>query len=328
MQTLQNLFKTYAQAQKFDRQPQDLYEPVDYLLGLGGKAMRPVLVLMGCELFGGQPSEALPAAFAVELFHNFSLMHDDIMDNSPLRRGKPTVHIKYNPNTAILSGDVMLVYAYQYLSQTQTSPEKLAQIWQIFNRTAIGVCEGQQLDMRFETLEAESVAVADYIEMIRLKTAVLLEGSLQMGAVLAGANAAQIQQIGEFGLSMGIAFQLRDDFLDTFGESAEVGKRIGGDILQNKKTFLALTALQTASEPQRQALLQAFAQLPETPAAESQKIKDITLIFKQLGVDAACEKEVDFYTQKALNALANLGISEEATQPLRDFIQTLMRRSF
>ena len=328
MQTLQNLFKTYAQAQKFDRQPQDLYEPVDYLLGLGGKAMRPVLVLMGCELFGGQPSEALPAAFAVELFHNFSLMHDDIMDNSPLRRGKPTVHIKYNPNTAILSGDVMLVYAYQYLSQTQTSPEKLAQIWQIFNRTAIGVCEGQQLDMRFETLEAASVAVADYIEMIRLKTAVLLEGSLQMGAVLAGANAAQIQQIGEFGLSMGIAFQLRDDYLDTFGQSAEVGKRIGGDILQNKKTFLALTALQTTSETQRQALLQAFAHRPQSAEAEFQKIKDITLIFKQLGVDIACEQMVDFYTQKALNALANLGISEEATQPLQDFIQNLMHRSF
>jgi geranylgeranyl diphosphate synthase type II len=328
MQTLQNLFKTYAQAQKFDRQPQDLYAPVDYLLGLGGKAMRPILVLMGCELFGGQASEALPAAFAVELFHNFSLMHDDIMDNSPLRRGQPTVHIKYNPNTAILSGDVMLVYAYQYLSQTHTSPEKLAQIWQIFNRTAIGVCEGQQLDMRFETLEAQAVAVADYIEMIRLKTAVLLEGSLQMGAVLAGANAAQIQQIGEFGLSMGIAFQLRDDYLDTFGQSAEVGKRIGGDILQNKKTFLALTALQTASESQKQALLQAFAQAPESAEAESQKIKDITLIFKQLGVDNACEKSVDFYTQKALNALANLGVSEEATQPLRDFIQILMHRSF
>jgi geranylgeranyl diphosphate synthase type II len=328
MQTLQNLFKTYAQAQKFDRQPQDLYAPVDYLLGLGGKAMRPILVLMGCELFGGQASEALPAAFAVELFHNFSLMHDDIMDNSPLRRGQPTVHIKYNPNTAILSGDVMLVYAYQYLSQTHTSPEKLAQIWQIFNRTAIGVCEGQQLDMRFETLEAQAVAVADYIEMIRLKTAVLLEGSLQMGAVLAGANAAQIQQIGEFGLSMGIAFQLRDDYLDTFGQSAEVGKRIGGDILQNKKTFLALTALQTASESQKQALLQAFAQAPESAEAESQKIKDITLIFKQLGVDNACEKSVDFYTQKALNALANLGVSEEATQALRDFIQILMHRSF
>jgi geranylgeranyl diphosphate synthase, type II len=270
----------------------------------------------------------LPAAFAVELFHNFSLMHDDIMDNSPLRRGQPTVHIKYNPNTAILSGDVMLVYAYQYLSQTHASPEKLAQIWQIFNRTAIGVCEGQQLDMRFETLEAQAVAVADYIEMIRLKTAVLLEGSLQMGAVLAGANAAQIQQIGEFGLSMGIAFQLRDDYLDTFGQSAEVGKRIGGDILQNKKTFLALTALQTASESQRQALLHAFAQAPESAEAESQKIKDITLIFKQLGVDNACETAVDLYTQKALNALANLGVSEEATQPLRDFIQILMHRSF
>jgi geranylgeranyl diphosphate synthase, type II len=323
---LQNEYKAYAAAQHFgSHQPQELYAPIDYILSLGGKSMRPTLLLLAYKAMQGSEIEkALPAAYAVELFHNFSLMHDDIMDASPIRRGQPTVHKKYNTNTAILSGDAMLVYAYQYLAQSPA--DKIADILPIFNQTAIGVCEGQQYDMNFETTWATDIE--QYINMIRLKTAVLLQGALQIGAILAGASLEKAEILGEFGANMGIAFQLQDDYLDTFGEAAKVGKRIGGDILQAKKTFLVLKSLQLATPTQAQELRDLLHADTLTTQAEQQKIDDVTAIFRQFEIPQHLAALIRQYHQKALDLLAQLQLSPQQQQPLNDFIAAVMQRDF
>lgn len=321
---LQDAFKQYAQKQIFTQQPTELYEPIEYILSLGGKAMRPALALMGCNLFSDDVTPALAPAYGVELFHNFSLMHDDIMDKADLRRGKPTVHIRYNTNNAILSGDAMLVYSYQYMSQVDAA--LLPMVMRIFNQTAIGVCEGQQYDMNFET--TFDVDIATYIRMIELKTAVLLEGALEIGALVGGASSEQAELLGEFGRNMGIAFQLKDDYLDTFGEAAKVGKRIGGDILQNKKTYLVLKALEVGDAATRQSLLNWLQSSTDSPAAENAKIEAVTQIFQQLAIPYHIETLIETYYLHAIQALHQLELPEARTGTLRAFIRQIMDREF
>jgi len=237
------LFTNFLLSNPMNRAPVNLYEPADYILSLGGKRLRPVFVLIGCSLFDSKPEKALKTAMAVEIFHNFTLLHDDIMDNADIRRGKPTVHVKYNANTAILTGDVMMIQAYQYLLDNE-DPILVKSLMDIFNKMAFEVCEGQQLDMDFES--RDDVSIDEYIKMITLKTSVLLAASLQLGAVIGGASTTDQNHLYEFAKNFGIAFQLQDDILDTFGEASAVGKKIGGDILQNKKTYLYLKALELA----------------------------------------------------------------------------------
>ena len=321
IEQLQLVFKNYAANQQFTQTPTELYEPLNYILALGGKAMRPALLLAGCQLFSDDITPALAAAFGVELFHNFSLMHDDIMDNAATRRGKATVHEYYNNNTAILSGDVMLVYAYQYVSKV---PERsLASVFRVFNQTAIGVCEGQRYDINFET--QAQVAIADYLRMIELKTAVLLSGALQIGALVAGADEQQCQYLGEFGRNMGIAFQLQDDYLDTFGDAAKFGKRIGGDIVQNKKTYLYLRALELANAEQLQQLKSLYNQT--VPAdQEAAKIAAVTALFRDLGIPMETQKIMEHYHQTALAALSNIAADMVRKQPLLDMAAQLLGR--
>ncbi|MDA9312992.1 polyprenyl synthetase family protein, partial [Vicingaceae bacterium] len=230
----------------FSGNPNELYDPISYTMTLGGKRIRPTLCLLAAQLFGGDLKKAMNLAMAVEVFHNFTLVHDDIMDEAPIRRGKPAVHAKWNRDVAILSGDVMFVQAYQLLAKG--NPEKLSQMLAVFNQTAIEVCEGQQFDMNFETLD--DVTAENYIEMIRLKTGVLLACSLQLGAFESGASVKDAKLIYEFGEKIGIAFQIQDDFLDCYAKQEDFGKRVGGDIISNKKTFLMLTALEKADKKQ------------------------------------------------------------------------------
>ena len=241
---LQELFQKYISDNQFSDTPTELYDPVNYILSLGGKRLRPILLLMAYNLFKTDVEKALPAAFSVEVFHNFSLMHDDIMDKAPLRRGKPAVHIKYNESTGILSGDVMLIYAFKYLMKLEDQ-NSLLEIIKLFNQIAIDVCEGQQFDMNFEN--RTEVTIDEYINMIGLKTAALLAGAMKMGALIAGASDKDAQLLYDFGKNVGIAFQLQDDILDTFGDPEKFGKKVGGDIAQNKKTYLALRAMELAN---------------------------------------------------------------------------------
>ena len=320
--TLQNIYKSYAETQRFNQKPASLYEPINYLLGLGGKSMRPTLVLLAANLFSDRVEAALPQAYAVELFHNFSLMHDDIMDKSPLRRGQPTVHIRYNENTAILSGDAMLVYSFQYIAQTL--PELLPRILQIFTQTSIGICEGQQLDM--DMAAATTATVEEYIAMIRLKTAVLLQASLEIGAIIGGATENQAAILGNFGLNLGISFQIQDDYLDTFGQSAQVGKRIGGDILENKKTFLLLKALELANPEQKAALEKLLATPTPTATAEEVKIAEVTALFQSLNIAQLTQNFAQHYYQLAIADLDKLQLPAEKSTYLLDFAHYLLNR--
>lgn len=317
------LFTTYLNDNNFSKySPQELYEPIDYILSLGGKRIRPLLTLMACQLFDNNLEDALPAAYAVEIFHNFSLLHDDIMDESPLRRGQPTVHKKYDTNTAILSGDVMLVYAYEYLSKIPA--QHLAKVLPVFNEVAIGVCEGQQMDINFETQTA--VTIPEYVRMIELKTSILLYGAMKIGAIIGGADDKAAELVGDFGRNMGIAFQMQDDFLDTFGKQAKVGKRIGGDILQNKKTYLVIKALELADDATEARLMELLSSTPETTVAEEAKIEEVTAIFRQLDIPTEMQKIMEFYSDKARQNLVELSISDEAKQPLLGFLEMLMHR--
>lgn len=325
MQTLEQLqgsFAEYAAGQSFLQEPASLYAPMNYLLSLGGKALRPVLLLAGCQVFTDDISQAYAPSFGIELFHNFSLMHDDIMDAAPTRRGKATVHALYDANTAILSGDAMLVYAYDYISRVQANI--LPEVLSVFNRTALGVCEGQRYDMDFE--RQERVSVEEYLRMIELKTAVLLQGALHIGARIGGAEPEQARILGEFGRHLGIAFQLQDDWLDTFGDEASFGKRIGGDIVQNKKTYLYLKALERADE-QNRARLQDFLKHPtDTAQAQAEKIASVTELFVELGADQSTAQAVQDYHDRALACLPALGLPEERLQPLLDMAAKLALR--
>lgn len=319
---LEQIFDNYQQEQNFSKhQPQELYEPIDYILSLGGKRIRPLLSLLACQLYSNDVQDALPAAYAIELFHNFSLVHDDIMDASALRRGKASVHTKYNTNTAILSGDVMLVYAYQYLSKIPAS--LLPLILPIFNEVAIGVCEGQQLDVNFET--QKEVSIPQYIEMITLKTSILLYGAMKIGALIGGATEAEAELVGKFGQNMGIAFQMQDDWLDSFGVQAKVGKRIGGDIVQNKKTYLVIKALELADNKTKTKLEQLLSS-NVLASEEAAKIEEVTAIFHSLGIPAEMKKIMNLYYNKALANLDQLDLSKEKKQPLIDLLNMLMQR--
>ena len=257
--TYQTEFLHYLKTKKWIKEPESLYTPIDYILQLGGKRIRPVLTLMVADIFSNDFKKALPAALAVEVFHNFTLVHDDIMDNAPLRRGKKTVHEKWNVNTGILSGDAMLILAYQYFENYE--PAIFQKLAKLFSKTALEVCNGQQLDMDFEL--RDDITIEEYVTMIRLKTSVLVAAALQMGAIVAEANAKDSQLIYDFGSYLGIAFQLQDDYLDTFGNPETFGKQVGGDIIENKKTFLYLKAMALADVGDKKKLLQYYRQKSE-----------------------------------------------------------------
>lgn len=320
---IRQLFNHYQQEHNFaNHNPRELYEPIDYILDLGGKQIRPLLALMACRLFSENVAPALPVAYAVEIFHNFSLVHDDIMDASPIRRGQPAVHKKFGTNTAILSGDVMLVYAYEHLSKV--NPTLLPIVLPVFNEVAIGVCEGQQMDVNFETQEA--VTLPEYTRMIELKTSILLYGAMKMGALVGGASLEDAELIGEFGRNMGIAFQMQDDWLDTFGKQAKVGKRIGGDIIQNKKTALVIKALELADPTTHQELKELLSSAPEGLDKETEKIERVTTIFRALKIPNEMKIIMNKYRDLAVKNLKQLDVSEEQKAPLYNFLEMLMVR--
>lgn len=299
--------------------PKELYEPISYILSLGGKQIRPVLTLMAADVFGVDPKKAIYAATAIELFHNFSLMHDDIMDDAPLRRGHQTVHEKWDVNTAILSGDAMLILAYQYFENYE--PIIFRDLAKLFSKTAIEVCEGQQWDICFEN--RNDVSIPEYIQMIKFKTAVLVAAALKMGAIVAGTSHENGEKIYDFGLNLGIAFQLQDDYLDAFGDEATFGKTIGGDILENKKTFLYLKALLNATENEKKELEHYFS---SNAANEEEKIKRVKELFISTGSAEESQKLIEDYTETALNILEAMDLAEDKKEQLRTFSRELMNR--
>lgn len=302
----------------YGEQPNELYEPIRYIMSLGGKRLRPVLVLLAYKLFKDDHEAILDQALAVEVFHNFTLMHDDIMDDAPLRRGKQTVHEKWDSSTAILSGDVMLVRAYDLLLD---APGDLRAIIKAFNECAAGVCEGQQFDMNFETMS--SVTEEDYINMIRLKTAVLLGFSLQFGAMLAGASEASTKALYKFGVDIGIGFQLKDDLLDVYADQEKFGKQVGGDIISNKKTFLLLKALELANEEQKTQLTQ-WIDKKEFDSAE--KVEAVTAIYDQIGIKELTLGKMNEYFNKGFESLDKIEVAEERKTGLKSFAQYLIER--
>ncbi|RDV14377.1 polyprenyl synthetase family protein [Pontibacter diazotrophicus] len=305
---------------RYGEHPVELYEPIRYIMALSGKRIRPLLVLLAAKMYHDDVDKALLPAAAVEVFHNFTLMHDDIMDKAPLRRGEQTVHEKWNANTAILSGDVMVVRAYQLLLGVEQ--DKLAQVLELFSETAAQVCEGQQLDMNFE--QREQVSIQEYIRMITLKTAVLLGFSLELGAILQNAPLSDAEHLKAFGDNVGIAFQLRDDLLDVYGDKAKFGKQVGGDILSDKKTYLMLTALEQANEQQRQTIISWRDKTDDSIAEE--KVEAITAVYNQLNIRHQTEQQIDRYFQKALHHLDAIQLPEERKSTIRGLALQLMER--
>lgn len=298
--------------------PVRLYEPISYFMGIGGKRLRPVLALLSAELFGKEAVTAMPAALAVELFHNFTLLHDDIMDKAPLRRGKQTVHEKYDENVAILSGDALMVLAYQQLLAADAP--QLADLLTELNKVALEVCEGQQYDMDFQ--DRERVTTEEYMRMIKLKTSVLLGAAMKMGAIQAGAQAADQQRAYDFGLYTGLAFQVQDDLLDVFGDPAKFGKKPGGDILANKNTYLRVKAMEIADQTTRMALNSWYA-APESEA----KVLEVTHLFKSLGIRELAESEMQALLRRAFEALDDIeGANAEAKAKLKAFAEYLIAR--
>jgi geranylgeranyl diphosphate synthase type II len=299
----------------------ELYAPVKYILDLGGKRMRPILTLIGTDLFGGKLEDSYNSALGIEVFHNFTLLHDDIMDKAPLRRGKDTVHEKWSVNAAILSGDVMFVQAFTLV--TSCKDEYLRAVIDIFNVTAIEVCEGQQLDMEFET--RDDVTLAEYLEMIRLKTSVLVGCALELGAVLANASKKDSRALYDFGMNLGMAFQIKDDILDVFGDASLVGKQVGGDILSNKKTYLLLKAIEDADDVQSNELRHWINNGHNNP---QQKVKAVTSIFEDLNIKEKADQLMNDYYVKSIDALNSINISDENKNYLRGFAEALMNRQY
>ncbi len=319
MDELEQLIESQIKLLNLSKQPEGLYRPIEYVLSMGGKRLRPRLCLMACKLFGGDVQTAAPVAIGLEVFHNFTLLHDDIMDNAPVRRGKPTVHKVWNENVAILSGDAMLIEAYKLVAR---APEKyLSEVLNVFSTTAVEVCEGQQYDMEFES--RGDVSINDYINMIRLKTAVLLAGSLKIGAIIAGADSAQAEHLYNFGINLGLAFQLRDDYLDSFGDTAVFGKKIGGDILCGKKTFLLCKAFELADDAQK-AELEFW--LANKTAPDDEKIAGVLNIFRKLGVDAQCDAAVGSYCKAAADELALINGDANCLNDLMKLVGKLQNR--
>ena len=315
---LQQDFADFLAHTNLDGQPKELYEPISYTLLQSGKRLRPMLCLLANEMFDGDEQQALGPALALETFHNFTLIHDDIMDKAPLRRGKETVYQKWNSDIAILSGDAMLALAFQYALK----PKKGAELAKQLGRVAIEICEGQQMDLNFETLG--NVTIEEYLEMIRLKTAVLLATALQMGATVAGAKDADIQHLYDFGINMGMSFQLQDDILDLYSDVAVFGKRHGGDIADNKKTYLYLKALELASEKDRKRLEYLFTLRMDHD--EEEKIEEVQAIYDNLHVKEAVEKVMLDYDRKAIEALAAVSLPEERKKHLRAYAELLSGR--
>lgn len=303
----------------FPLYPEKLYEPIRYFIDIGGKRIRPVLTLLAAEMFGYSTDKSLNAALATELFHNFTLLHDDIMDNASLRRGKPTVHEKWNSSVAILSGDTMLISAYQLLAQND--PKVLPQLLNTFNSVAIEVCQGQQLDMDFE--EKNVISVDDYLNMIRLKTAVLLGAALKIGAIITEAPADSVNQLEQFGINVGIAFQLQDDLLDVYGEVHEFGKRIGGDILANKKTFLMVKAMELAKGKDA-ILLEKWIKTNDQP---NEKIENITRLYNDLGIQELTMSKMRSYSDKAYEELNRINLPESKKETLKQLTESLLVRN-
>jgi len=315
----QEFFITYLENQNFSKEPRNLYLPVEYILGLGGKRIRPVLTLMAAEVFDTDYKKALPAAMAVEVFHNFSLVHDDIMDDAPLRRGNETVHEKWNVNTGILSGDAMLILAYQYFEQYE--PAVFRDLAKLFSKTALEVCEGQQWDVDFET--RKDVTIPEYLKMIEYKTAVLVAAAMKMGAIIAHTSEENAILIYDFGLNLGLAFQLQDDYLDAFGDPETFGKQVGGDIIENKKTYLYLKALEFSTPEKASELEQLFTwQLEDN----TEKIETAKGIFNQSGASKATQEAIEMYTFKAFETLKKMDIDSSKKEVLRTFGKNLMGR--
>jgi geranylgeranyl diphosphate synthase, type II len=300
--------------------PSNLYTPVSYALSAGGKRLRPLLVLLGCQLFDTDVDKAIPAAMAVEVFHNFTLLHDDIMDKAEKRRGQPTVHMKFSDNAAILSGDAMAFLAYQFLLQSKT--ERIRELSAAFTETALEVCEGQQYDMDFEN--RENVTATEYLHMIRLKTAVLLGFALKAGAIVGGADEEITDTVYHIGIGLGIAFQLQDDLLDTFGNESDFGKTIGGDIVANKKTYLLIQALELADYKQKEELT---GWLSKKEFDRKEKIDAVKSIFNSLDIKSKTEQLIFSYTEEALNHLSWLPVEKSRKEYLESLCYKLMKRS-
>lgn len=312
------LFEAALNQMQTPEEPELLYAPIIYSMSGGGKRLRPVLLLLTAEAFGGSVEEAMPAAMAVEVFHNFTLLHDDIMDNADVRRGKPSVYAKWGGNVAILSGDAMLISAYKYL--TQLSSEQLYRVLPLFNNLALEVCEGQQYDMDFEC--KDKVSVVEYIRMIELKTSALLSGSAAIGAALAGASDEDAKKIYRFATELGLAFQLQDDVLDSYGDES-LGKKIGGDILEGKQTYLMVQAMSRATEEQREVLRLTHRR---EDIDDNQKIAIVKALYDELDVKHAAEQQIELRFERALTVLDSLSVGEERTQHLREFARNLMGR--
>ncbi len=313
-------FLHYLEGQNFNKEPANLYQPIDYILELGGKRLRPILTLMTADIFDVDYKLALPAAMAVEVFHNFSLVHDDIMDDAPLRRGKITVHEKWNVNTGILSGDAMLILAYQYFEKYQ--PKTFRKLAKLFSKTALEVCEGQQYDVDFET--RNDVTIPEYLKMIEYKTAVLVAAAMKMGAIIAQTSKENSKLIYDFGLNLGLAFQLQDDYLDAFGDPETFGKQVGGDIIENKKTYLYLKALEFSTDEDMEILTKLFSVRAED---NCNKIKIVKELFNATGASAATQKAIQEFTVKAFETLEKLDIPKDKKAMLKDFGENLMSRT-
>ena len=316
---LQEVLMEALQKTSFATEPAELYQPISYILSLGGKRLRPALVLMATDMYGADVSSAIPQAIGIELFHNFTLMHDDIMDDAPLRRGKTTVHEKWNTNIGILSGDALFVKAYQ--SIVKAKPQYLAELIDLFNQTALEVCEGQQYDMNFET--QERVSMSEYLKMIKFKTAVLLACALKSGALVADASEKDQQHLYDFGIHIGLAFQLMDDILDVYGYQKDFGKQIAGDILCNKKTCLYIKAYEMADRSQLKVLDYYFT-AADVPAQE--KIKKVMEVYEQLNVQSLCKEMMDEHFAIAQTHLKGLEVSDDRKATLQEFAQLLMVR--
>jgi geranylgeranyl diphosphate synthase type II len=314
-----SLIEKEIRKKKYGKQPASLYDPISYLMGLGGKRLRPMLTLLSYSLYRKDVEQIVPFSIAVELFHNFTLMHDDIMDNAPLRRGNPTVHEKWNVNTAILAGDAMQVKVYEILAELEASTFKTVSI--AFNKCAVEVCEGQQWDMEFET--TGNVTEARYINMIRLKTAVLLGFSLEFGAILADASDADRKSLRDFGVNVGIGFQLKDDLLDAYADPTKFGKQVGGDILANKKTWLLIKALEKAKGKQRAELNKL---LTEKRFNKKEKVKSVKAIYDSLHIPKLAAKKIDYFFSKGFAVLETLSIDSSAKAELKKFTERLIER--
>ena len=309
----------YLNQMPYSRPPKGLYEPIAYELSLGGKRIRPVLMLMAYNLYKEDVDSILSQAAGLETYHNHTLLHDDVMDKADMRRNKPTVHNVWNENTAILSGDAMLILAYRLMADCPK--EKLAEVLSIFTETTMEICEGQQWDMEFET--RMDVKVDEYVEMIRLKTSVLLAAALKIGACLADAPVEDAEKLYEFGVKMGLAFQLQDDWLDVYGDPKVFGKNIGGDILCNKKTYMLITALEKANDEQREALEHWLTAVDYVPA---EKIAAVTALYNEMGVGVRCEEKIEVLYSEGLGVLESVALPEERKAALKEFACSLMGR--